>query len=125
MRDKFDLRIKTQDLRIVPVDLKRAILSFKFDPVKHDYCGDCANDLVRHLKNNGFAFEHHAHGHSFVGNDEFILDLWPLGHPRIWRLNDPMLKGSVYETLGDHNCWCQEAMFESQQIRPMLNRTRR
>lgn len=101
---------------LAPSQLHAAVGTFTHDPVRYDYCGDCADALVEHLAACGLRFHHHAHGHSFVGNDEFVLDVWPDGRPKLWYLDDPTLAGTIYASDGGHACWCGEPGFERERV---------
>lgn len=93
-------------------DLHAAILRFPFDAERDDYCGNCADYLRDHLADCGFMdFHHHAHGHSFLTNDLFVVDVWPDMQPKVWLKSDPILANSAYETKGNHACWCTDPAF--------------
>jgi hypothetical protein len=94
-----------------------AIRSFPLDAERDEYCGHCAEALQRHLAELGFNdFHQHAHGHSFVANAEYVVDVWPNNQPKVWRKTEPALRGSAYATFVDedssqHTCWCSDTDF--------------
>ena len=99
-------------------ELHKAISSFKYDPVRHDYCGDCADALRDHLHKHGFTdFQGHHHGHSFLGNSKHVVDAFD-GRRQVWKKDDPVLKRTVYSTHSPepHDCWCHHPQFKSERI---------
>ena len=84
--------------------LHAAIGSFSltayYDPPfnsKGEYCLETADWLDNHLRAKGYAdFRRHAHGHCFVADKKLIIDVWKGMDPKVWRVDDPRLRGSCY-----------------------------
>jgi hypothetical protein len=96
-----------KDLRVTAPVLAEAIASFEFKADRDAFCGHCAEALYYHLKEAGFTgFHQHSHGHSFLANDDIVIDVWPDGVPKVWGKRDEILVDSVYASRVDNSCWC-------------------
>jgi hypothetical protein len=96
-----------EELKVSMPELAAAIASFKFEAGRDSYCGHCSEALYHHLRAAGFdGFHEHGHGHSFLANDDLVVDVWPDNVPKVWGKRDEILVGSAYATRADNACWC-------------------